>query len=352
MKAPKILDCTLRDGSYAIDFQFTSADTANIARALDDVGFPYIEVGHGVGLGASELGRNIAAATDREYMQAAAQAVHSGKWGMFCIPGIAQLDHLRLAADHGMDFVRIGTNVTEVNTSRPFVALARELGMEVYANFMKSYALSPEEFARMAAISNDFGVDMVYLVDSAGGMLPGEVRAYLQATRSLSPELAIGFHGHNNLGLSVANSLICAEEGVAMVDASLQGFGRSSGNTPTEQYLSALVRSNYEIDVDPIEVMHLGETLIRPLIERRGLCTLDIAAGQAQFHSSYMPAVLKVAKQYRIDPRVLIIELCKHDKVDAPTDLLERLAAELHSSNVALRALPWSTYYGEEQSSL
>jgi 4-hydroxy-2-oxovalerate aldolase len=349
MNAPAILDCTLRDGSYVIDFQFTAADTETIARALDEVRFPYIEVGHGIGLGASEQGRNIAAASDREYMQAAAQAVSRGKWGMFCIPGIARLDHLRLAADHGMDFVRIGTNVTEVDSSAPFIALARELGMEVYANFMKSYALSPEEFASIAARSADFGAGMVYLVDSAGGMLPGEVRAYLRATRDEAPHVTLGFHGHNNLGLAVANSLVCAEEGVAMVDTSLQGFGRSAGNTPTEQFLSALVRSGYRPDIDPVEAMHLGETLVRPLIERRGLSSLDVAAGQAQFHSSYMPAVLNVAKRYRIDPRVLIIELCRHDKVNAPEDLLERLAADLQARHVALRALPWGAYYGEEQ---
>ena len=349
MSAPKILDCTLRDGSYVIDFQFTAADTENIAHALDEAGFPYIEVGHGVGLGASEQGKNIAAATDIEYMQAAAKSVKQGKWGMFCIPGIAQLDHLRLAADHGMDFVRIGTDVTAVDSSAPFISLARDLGVEVYANFMKSYALLPEEFARLAARSAGFGVGMVYLVDSAGGMLPSEVRTYVRATRDEAPNVALGFHGHNNLGLAVANSLVCAEEGVAMVDTSLQGFGRSAGNTPTEQFLSALVRSGYEINIDPIEAMHLGETLIRPLIERRGLSSLDIAAGQAQFHSSYMPAVLNAAKRHRIDPRVLIIELCKHDKVSAPDDLLDRLAAELHARHIALCVLPWGTYYGEEQ---
>lgn len=351
MKAPKILDCTLRDGSYVIDFQFTSEDTGTIARALDDAHFPYIEVGHGVGLGASERGRNVAAASDREYMEAAARSVLRGKWGMFCIPGVANLDHLRLAADHGMHFVRIGTNVTEVDSSAPFISLARDLGMEVYANFMKSYALLPEEFAKMAARSSGFGVHMVYLVDSAGGMLPNEVRAYLRAVHNEAPNVEMGFHGHNNLGLAVANSLICAEEGVAMVDTSLQGFGRSAGNTPTEQFLSALVRGRYEFDIDPIEVMHLGETLIRPLIERRGLSSLDIAAGQALFHSSYMPTLLNVAKRHRIDPRVLIIELCKQDKINAPNELLESLAAELHTKQVAQRAMPWGAYYGEEQSS-
>lgn len=350
VRAPKILDCTLRDGSYVIDFQFTSVDTENIAKALDEAKFPYIEIGHGIGMGASETGKNIAAATDIEYMKAAEKVVKNGKWGMFCIPGIARLDHLREAADQGMDFVRIGTNVSEVDSSAPFIKLARELGIEVYANFMKSYVLSPLEFARLAARSAGFGAEMVYLVDSAGGMLPREVRAYAQTMRNEAPEIALGFHGHNNLGLAVANSLVCAEEGVAMVDTSLQGFGRSAGNTPTEQFVSALIRGGYEVGVDPVKSMHLGETLIRPRIDRRGLCSLDVAAGLAQFHSSYMPAILDAAKRHRVDPRVLIIELCKLDKVNAPKDLIEQLASSLEQDIFSPGILPWSSYYGEEQS--
>ena len=350
LSCPAILECTLRDGSYVIDFQFTATDTETIGGALDQAGFPYIEVGHGIGLGAFEQGRHVAAASDLEYMQAAARSIRRGKWGMFCIPGIANLEHVRMASDQGMDFIRIGSNVTEVDSSAPFIALSRARGMDVYANFMKSYALSPEEFAKLAARSAGFGAGMVYLVDSAGGMLPAEVRAYLQATHSEAPDLALGFHGHNNLGLAVANSLVCAEEGVVLVDTSLQGFGRSAGNTPTEQFLSALVRSGCEPAIDPIEAMHLGETLVRPLIERRGLSSLDIVAGQAQFHSSYMPAVLNAAKRHRIDPRALIIELCRHDKINAPDELIERLAADLDHRRVAQRALPWGSYYGEEQS--
>ena len=349
MKAPKILDCTLRDGSYVNDFQFTAKDTEKISHELDKAGFPYIEVGHGVGLGASEKGKNIAAASDIEYMQAAAKAVNRGKWGMFCIPGIANLGHLQIAADNGMGFVRVGTDVGEVDRSAPFIAAAKELKIEVFANFMKSYVLSPLEFARLVVRSAAFGAEIVYLVDSAGGMLPNEVRTYLQIARQEAPHVRLGFHGHNNLGLAVANSLVSAEEDVAMVDASLQGYGRSAGNTPTEQLLSALIRGDYKVNIDPIKAMHLGEILIRSRIDRRGLCSLDMAAGLAQFHSSYMPAVLSVAKSHRVDPRLLIIELCRHDKINAPKLLIEQIASNLKSDNFTTNLLTWPNYYGEEQ---
>lgn len=144
----EILECTLRDGSYAVDFQITEQQTSIFGEALDRVGFNYIEVGHGIGLGASDLGKNVAAASDEEYLIAASQSIKRARWGMFCVPSIANLDHVRLAADYGMDFIRIGTDVDKVESSEPYIKLALDLGMEVCSNFMKSYVLNPEGLGR------------------------------------------------------------------------------------------------------------------------------------------------------------------------------------------------------------
>jgi 4-hydroxy 2-oxovalerate aldolase len=147
---PAILECTLRDGSYAVDFQFNAEDTRRIAARLDKVGFPLIEVGHGAGLGASERGMGHAAASDEEYMEAASAAVRRGQWGMFCIPGIAELTALDRCAEHHMGFVRIGTEVTEAESTREYIERARERGIFVFANLLKSYATAPEHFACQA----------------------------------------------------------------------------------------------------------------------------------------------------------------------------------------------------------
>ena len=125
---PDIMEVTLRDGSYLIDFQFTAEDTANIASALEAIGFRWIEVGHGLGLNASRAGKGTAAASDEEYLAAAAQTLKAAKWGTFFIPGIGREEDLRIAARYGMSFVRIGTNVTEAVLAEPYIALAKELG--------------------------------------------------------------------------------------------------------------------------------------------------------------------------------------------------------------------------------
>ncbi len=342
--APKLLDCTLRDGSYVIDFAFTKETTRKLAGRLGALGFPLIEVGHGIGLGASGKGMGVAAASDEEYMIAAEAC--GRQWGMFCIPGVATLKDVDLAAEHGMSFIRVGCEVADVDGAGPCIAEARKRGMYVFSNLMKSYAAPIGEFVKQALKCIQYGAQCVYIVDSAGGMLPDDIRSYADALRQAAPDIRLGYHGHNNLGLGVANALIAAEMGFDVLDVSLQGLGRSGGNVPAEQLICALIRSGYDVPLDPIAVMQAGEELVRPLMRDPGLSSLDVTAGYAQFHSSYMPRVLAVAKERRVDPRRLIVAVCKRDRLNAPLALIEECAAAIAEGPAML--IPGS-YHGQEQ---
>jgi len=336
-RIPKILECTLRDGAYVIDFKFTKEHAFEIAGRLDSLGFPLIEVGHGLGLGASEKGFGHAAASDLEYMQSAQEAVKKSKWGMFCIPGIAALEDIDLAAKHGMGFVRVGTEVDGVEKGLPYIERALKHGIEVYCNLMKSYVVTPDYFATQADKCFNYGASVVYIVDSAGGMLPKEIVEYHSAIVELRPNASLGFHGHNNLGLAVANSLLCSELGFDIVDTSLQGLGRSAGNTPSSQFISALIRSGFNVFYDVVDVMQAGEELARNLISKKGYDTLDMTAGLALFHSGHLEKVSKVAELHQIDTRRLIIELCKLDKINATPEHLEAAAQKVKLKNHAFQ---------------
>lgn len=325
---PDILDVTLRDGSYLIDFQFTAEDTSRIAAALESVGIRWIEIGHGLGLNASMSGKGRAAATDREYMEAASNALEKARWGMFCIPGIARLDDLRAAATTGMSFVRVGTNITEVDQAGPFIELGKELGIIVSYNAMKSYAVGPEEFARCAAAAGSWGADIVSLVDSAGGMFPEDVKRYIETAASRS-DVHLGFHGHDNLAMSMANSLSAIDAGAVLVDASLQGMGRSAGNTVTEALAAILKRRGHLQDVDLHGLMDIGQGLITPLMQGHALDPMAITAGYARFHSSFTSKVTRYAEKYGLDVRDLIVRLTQEDTVNAPDELLDRIGREL-----------------------
>jgi 4-hydroxy-2-oxovalerate aldolase len=325
---PDILEVTLRDGSYLIDFQFTAEDTSTIAAALESIGFRWIEVGHGLGLNASHAGKGMAAASDEEYLESAAQALKHAKWGMFFIPGIGREEDLRLAARYGMSFIRIGTNVTEAAQSEPYISLAKDLGFIVSYNAMKSYAVSPSEFGKVVAQVHNWGADIACLVDSAGSMDPDSVAAYLRAAKAESAS-PLGYHGHDNLSLAMANTLRAIEEGAVLVDSSLQGMGRSAGNTVTEVLVAILQRRGLLSHIDLKAAMDVGQGLIQPLLGKRGVDPMAVTGGLAKFHSSFTGKVQGYARKHDIDVRDLIVRLCQEDQVSAPDELLERLSHEL-----------------------
>jgi 4-hydroxy 2-oxovalerate aldolase len=327
-----ILDTTLRDGSYAVDFKFTLDDTRKIASELESAGVQQIEIGHGWGLNAESAGLGKAAHSDAEYIKAARESVKNSKFGCFFIPGVGRTDDLVAARDLGMDFVRIGNNITQYEKQEPFIRIAKKLGFYVSSNLLKSYVVSPEEFAQCAHHAAGMGADVAVLVDSSGGMMPSEVRKYIRAAVSKT-QVALGFHGHNNLGLANANALVAAEEGATVIDSTLQGIGRSAGNAVTESLTLLLHESGFHTGIDPYKLMDAGEKLIRPYLRHNGgYEPIDFVLGLARFHSSFVPMVKKVADEFSIDYRHLIVEVSRVNRIDPNVELVRKIADSMADS--------------------
>lgn len=341
------MDCTLRDGSYSIDFQFNKKDTKLLVNKLSKAKIPFIEVGHGVGLGASKKGLGLSASSDKEYCKAAAAGIsNSSKWGVFCIPGIASLDDLKMTFDYDIDFVRIGTNIENIDSSKEFIQLAKKHKVKVFANFMKSYTVSPKKFATVAKKSHDFGSEVIYIVDSSGGMYPDQLEQYIKEVQDIDQNIDLGFHGHNNLGMGMANSLISIKNGVKFIDATLQGIGRSSGNVVLEHLCCALKFKGLAKQIDPVSIMDIGEKYIRPLLKTTGISSLDTTAGWKLFHSSYMLSVLKISKKNKIDPRRLIEYIYDNNIKDFTEQNLDFEALKNIKSS---KLKSWPIYFGNEE---
>lgn len=330
----EFLDTTIRDGGYAINFQFSISDVERIAESLEEAGIRYIEIGHGVGMNGSSTEQGKALHSDVEYMEAARRCLSRADYGMFCIPGIARLSDLELACEHGMQFVRIGTNITEVQQAQEYVETAKKLGLTVMTSLMKSYLVSPEEFGECAKKVESYGADAVYIVDSAGSMFPEDIKAYMEAVRSKT-SLKLGFHGHNNLGMAVANTIAAYEEGADFVDTTMQGLGRSAGNAPAEAVIAALLKKGYEVDIDLLTLLMRSKALIHPLIHKRGVNPLDIICGYSEFHSSYMKSIHRLATTYNVNPLKLIMQYADLDKVRMDEKQLEAIARTMPQTSIA-----------------
>jgi 4-hydroxy 2-oxovalerate aldolase len=325
----EILECTLRDGSYAVDFKFTERDTEVLAGVLGRLGFRWIEIGHGLGLGAAHAGKGSMPASDERLIESAKRAAPNSMIGSFFIPGIGTREQLRSARSAGLDFVRIGYNATEVEEAYPYLEFARELGLVPCLNFMKTYGVTAQQFGEKSRCGELAGAEAVYCVDSAGSMFPDDVRAYISEARQRC-QCALGFHGHSNLQFAVANSVEAFRAGARVIDSTLYGLGRSSGNVPTEVAVAVFHRLGVETGIDLLEVMDAAEEFLEPLMSQIQLYDMmAVSMGYSQFHSSFLPKVAAAARKHSVDLRRLVIAMGELDPVNLSESTLERVAANL-----------------------
>ncbi|MBO7426929.1 MAG: hypothetical protein J6U23_14765 [Clostridiales bacterium] len=324
----KILDTTIRDGSYAIDFRFSCKDVRDLVQRSRKIGIEYIEIGHGQGLNASSSEHGYALQTDEEYMEAGREVAGDSKLGFFCIPGIAGLDDITKAKNHHMDFIRIGVAVKDYEKAKPYIDACRSEGLEVFVNFMKTYSVDPVTFAKAADDVHRCGADTVYIVDSAGSMSAEDIGGYISATREMS-DVKLGFHGHNNLGLAVENTVFCVSKGIDFIDCSFQGIGRSLGNASLEQVIMVLERRGYSTGFDIPRVLEYGFAGLRNIVNEGLVNPLDYMCGFAGFHSSYLKDVYRCCSEKDVDPLRLILAYSKDDKLTMDYDKLCKIADSL-----------------------
>src|SRR5208337_3552593 len=325
----EILECTLRDGSYAVDFKFTERDTEVLANVLGRLGFRWIEVGHGLGLGAAQAGKGTMPASDERLIESAKRAAPNAMIGSFFIPGIGTREQLRSARSAGLDFVRVGYNAPEVEQAYPYLEFARELGLIPCLNFMKTYGVTPKQFGEKALGGEKAGAAAVYCVDSAGSMFPDEVRGYVSEARQRC-QCALGFHGHSNLQFAVANSVEAFRSGARLIDSTLYGLGRGSGNVPTEVAVAVFHKLGVETGIDLYDVMDAAEEFLGPLMTQIQLYDMmAVSMGYSQFHSSFLPKVAAAARKHGVDLRRLVIAMGELDAVNLDESTLERVAANL-----------------------
>jgi len=301
-----LVDCTLRDGSYQVDFGFTFNQTRDLVTALERAGIRWIEAGHGLGLGAPASGKVKSAETDVSYMDAARAGAKTAKVGVFAMPAYAKIEDIQAAADHGMDFIRIGIDAARYREAQAFVSEAVRLRLHTTVFLMKSYTLPFTELEDGAHIFEDWGASAVAIVDSAGGMTPDQVSDYVSAVH-VHTSLDVAFHGHDNMKLACGNAMAAAAAGATMLDASLRGIGRSSGNAQIEALAAGLERSGYECGTDPLALCAVAEQFITNPATHNGVTSVDLVQGMAKVHSGMQARIDYAARVFGLDPFVLTL---------------------------------------------
>jgi len=327
----KILDSTLRDGSNAINFQFDRKLTQKILSGLEKGRIEWIEMGHGLGLGASKKCGKPAPLSDEEYMDLAKSNLKKANFGFIILKKFGEKKDIKLAAERGAKFIRIGSNITEVNQIEDYIKYAKEQGLIVFIALMKAYAVtSMKKYVEILQKLEKWGADIVTLMDSAGTMVPEEVKEYINQGK-MNINISLGFHAHNNLQLAIANTITAIKAGADYVDVSVGGLGRSAGNAPTEILAILLEKYGWGKSLDYKVLSDLNDNYIFPLIKGQNRFSSEaLTFGFAGFHSSFFPLIQKVCEKYTtIDYRDVILALSAREKVNVTEELVKKAVKEI-----------------------
>ncbi len=264
-----------------------------------------------------------------ELLKAASSVIKRAKLAVLLLPGIGTKDDLKMAADFGAKVAQIATHVTEADISEQHVGLAKKMGMEVISMLMMSHMGSPEKIAEQGKLAESYGSDVVLVTDSAGALMPHTAKERIAALRA-AVKIDIGFHGHNNLSLAVANSVAAIEEGARWLDACTCGLGAGSGNTPTEVIAAVLDKLGYETGIDLWKIMDVAEDIVRPIMPKPvRIGKVSLTMGYAGIYSSFLLHADRAAEKFGVDARDILVELGKRKLVGGQEDQIVEVAMAL-----------------------
>jgi 4-hydroxy-2-oxovalerate/4-hydroxy-2-oxohexanoate aldolase len=321
-------DMTLRDGMHPKRHQMSLEQMTSIACGLDIAGVPLIEVTHGDGLGGTSVNYGFPAHSDEEYLSAVIPLMKQAKVSALLLPGIGTVDHLKMAKDLGVHTIRVATHCTEADVSEQHISYARKLDMDTVGFLMMSHMNSAEGLLQQARLMEGYGANCIYMTDSAGYMLPEEVGQKLRVLRAaLKPETELGFHGHHNMAMGIANSIAAVQAGASRIDAASAGLGAGAGNTPMEVLIAVCKRMGIETGVDLFKIMDVAEDLVVPLMDHPIRIDRDaLTLGYAGVYSSFLLFAKRAEKKYGIAAREILIELGRRGMVGGQEDMIEDAA--------------------------
>ncbi|NQY34253.1 MAG: 4-hydroxy-2-oxovalerate aldolase [Alteromonadaceae bacterium] len=327
-------DMCLRDGMHAKRHQISLKEMVSLATALDEAGVPLIEITHGDGLGGASVNYGFPAHTDEEYLSTVIPLMKQAKISALLLPGIGTVDHLRMAHELGVSTIRVAAQCTEADVTEQHISLSRELGLDTVGFLMMAHMLEPEALLKQAKLMESYGANCIYCTDSAGYMLQDDVYNRIKALRDgLKPETQIGFHGHHNLALGVANSLSAVDAGAERIDGSAAGLGAGAGNTPLEIFNAVCIRMGVETGVDIFKLMAAAEEIVVPMMEQPIRVDRDsLVLGYAGVYSSFLLHAKRAAKKYGVRSEDILMELGRMKTVGGQEDMIEDVAINLRNS--------------------
>lgn len=333
MKQVTLMDSTLRDGANIVGKGFSAELTELILDGLTGCRVPIIELGNAGGIGAYEVAGFTQAETDETYLELAKKYLKCGsKIGMFLNAKRFREKSVFLAKESGLCFLRVGADAgDEASVFHPIKQI-KKANLQAYYSVMKAYLLTPDELCEKAKELEAAGLDEITIMDSAGTMLPDEVARYTEKLKN-ALRIPVGFHGHNNLGLSAANAVAAYENGIDILDCGLMGMARSAGNLPTEVCVAMMRRMGQMQEIDFFRLLKFIASELQPKMETyhyyNPIDPKDLILGYSGMHSSFMKLFHEIAEEVHVDLFHLIAETALKNKKNPSKGEIRNIAVRL-----------------------
>ena len=324
-----IVDTTLRDGSHAVSHSFSPEQVTAIAGGLDKTGVDIIECAHGDGITGSTFNYGFSKYKEMDLINAASKVIKNAKQAILLIPGIGTIEDLEEAYENGARVVRVATHCTEADVGIQHIQAAKKMGMMACGFLMMVHMASPEKLLEQAKIFQDAGADYINLADSAGYLLPDDVKARVDKLVN-GLDIPVGFHAHNNLSLAVANSIAAVESGATYIDATCRGLGAGAGNTQIEVLAAVFNRLGYNTGMDMYAIQDVAEDIVEPIMHRpQVIKTAPLMLGYAGVYSSFLLHTYRAAEKFGLNPRDILGELGRRRMVGGQEDMIVDVAYAL-----------------------
>ena len=254
MAVLKILDCTLRDGGYCNNWQFGIDNILKITKNLEEANIDLIECGFLNNKETKDINRTIYPNIED------ASKILSNKASKYILMincgeyNISDLPEYNNDLIKGIRYTFHKKNL-EIAISECEEIISK--GYQLYMQPMVSNEYSDEEFINLINKTNKIKPYAFYIVDSFGTMNDLELERLLSLVKkNLLSDIWLGFHSHNNLQLSFANSLYFIKKTLdrnLIIDSTVYGMGRGAGNLNTELFLEYANKNlNKEYKLTPI----------------------------------------------------------------------------------------------------
>lgn len=262
----KIVDCTIRDGGLVNNWDFSVEFVQHLYNTLNEAGVDYMEIGY---KNSPKLLKGAESAgpwrfLDDDFLRTVIPQKLNTK--LSALVDIGRVDENDiLPRDQSMiDLIRVACYIQDVEKALELVQVFHDRGYETTINIMALSNVMDNQLLEAFKLINDSVVDVVYIVDSYGSLDPNDFIYLVDKFKTHLPNKRLGVHTHNNMQLAFANTLIAAENGVELLDASVYGMGRAAGNCCTELLAAHLKSTKYNVR----PVLDMIEKYMIPLREK------------------------------------------------------------------------------------